>query len=325
MDQVQAALQLSMPVVVGAVAGAMIESRRQLKQLVRAYYWTVPILWLWAIIWLRFDVREITSPIYVEIRGLSLTAVLISGLAVAGTDRSKACWLVWAACLGVSATTGGRMATFTMLLLPILNPTRRGLLGRVTVALAIALAGLALLSTPVFQDRFFGGDNKGLGDIASGNFEDAGRFQVWEIVLEESLQRPWLGHGVGTVQRLIPEIWGARVVQPHNDYLRLAYEVGIIGLIVFLVVFGVQFIVVARYIARTDGVVRQAFAGAWLGMVAFLVVACTDNPIGYMLLFMNPMFALLGAAYAVAQRHPVEFRDEYSIARNGSHTHYEEG
>ena len=55
-----------------------------------------------------------------------------------------------------------------------------------------------------------------------------------------------------------------------------------------------------RWVRRTDGVVQQAFAAAWLALAVFLPIAFTDNPITYTLCFMNPVFALIGAAYSVA-------------------------
>ena len=53
-------------------------------------------------------------------------------------------------------------------------------------------------------------------------------------------------------------------------------------------------------IARSSGPTRQAFAAAWLGLAGFLILAISDNPLVYNLWYMNPLFALLGAAYGVA-------------------------
>ena len=57
--------------------------------------------------------------------------------------------------------------------------------------------------------------------ISSGSeeeeFDSSGRFEAWPLILEEALQHAWLGHGVGTAQRFVPEVWPG-VVAPHNDY-----------------------------------------------------------------------------------------------------------
>jgi hypothetical protein len=299
-EQVQTAMQLSMPVLVGAVAGAFIETRRELAQLIRAYYWTIPLLSLAATAWLAFDLSDDLQSVYVEARGLALSAVVIGGLALAGVGRSRASWWLWAACLAIPVVTGSRIATLALLVMPVINPVKPGLRRRAGMATCMGLVGLALIMTPAFQERFFGDERKGISHIASGDFDDAGRFHVWPLVVEEALKRPWFGHGVGTVPRWLPDIW-ARIEQPHNDYLRLLCEVGGVGLAIFLLTFGAQLSMAAKSVAHSRGVVRQAFAGASLGMIAFIIVACTDNPIGYTSLFMNPLFALLGAAYAAEQ------------------------
>jgi hypothetical protein len=296
-DQIRDALMQTMPILVGIAASLFVRTRSQLQQLVRMYYFTVPFLWMSVFVWWAFQLNEGEN--YVEVRGLSLTAAVIGGLALAGIEHTRRGWWIWAACLGIIIVTHSRIATVVMLLLPIINPTTHGLRRRLTAVGCVAIVGLGLLATPAFQERFFAGENKGVSDIVSGDFDSAGRFDAWPIILDEAQKRPLLGHGVGTTQELVTQIW-PDMTHPHNDYLRLGYEVGGVGMAVFLTVFLAQFVGLAVRVRRTTGVVRQAFVAAWLGLAAFLVAACTDNPITYSLLFMDPIFALMGAAYAVS-------------------------
>jgi O-antigen ligase len=178
-----------------------------------------------------------------------------------------------------------------------------------------------MLATPIFQERFFWGEGGGVEDIVRGEFDSRGRFDVWPILLEEALERPLLGHGVGSCQQIVPLIWQPSIAFPHNDYLRFGYEYGAIGLTLFLAVMFWQMLSVHRQMRRTDGVVRHAFSAAWIGLAVFLLIACTDNPVTYILFFMDPLFALMGAAYGVAraeasQRSParkVDFRQRPAI------------
>src|SRR5205085_6961999 len=85
-----------------------------------------------------------------------------------------------------------------------------------------------------------------------------------------------------------------------NDYLRVGFELGLVGLAIFLAVLAWQLGHLAVQIRRSRGVVRTAFTASWLGLLAFLISACTDNTLSYNLWYMDPLFAVMGAAYGVA-------------------------
>jgi O-antigen ligase len=74
-----------------------------------------------------------------------------------------------------------------------------------------------------------------------------GRTQIWEASLETLLERPWLGYGYGalfwqdTISPETIEIWrqvGFRAAHAHNGALDVALQVGLIGLAVFLLLWG---------------------------------------------------------------------------------------
>jgi O-antigen ligase len=92
------------------------------------------------------------------------------------------------------------------------------------------------------------------------------------------------------------------VAAPHNDYLRLGYELGIVGLVFYVGLVLWQLWWLARLVRTNEGVVRQAAAAAWMGWAAFLIVAVSDNPLMYTLCFMTPIFVLAGAANSVARQ-----------------------
>lgn len=58
----------------------------------------------------------------------------------------------------------------------------------------------------------------------------SGRETIWENVLNAFYERPWLGYGTGTI---LPELQIANL-STHNLYLQISYQLGIIGLILFL-------------------------------------------------------------------------------------------
>ncbi len=191
------------------------------------------------------------------------------------------------------------MATVAILLLPVLNPITRHPLRKVGAAVIVGLVGFAIYCTPTFQERFFLDDSGGTSQIATGDFDSAGRFEAWPRIWEEALKRPWFGHGVGSAQEFVPLVW-ENAAHPCNDYLRVAFEFGAVGLTLFFSILCWQMFDLGRCARCSDGVLQQVFAGAWLGLAAFLIVASTDNPIVYNLWYMDPVFALVGAAYGVA-------------------------
>ena len=233
LPQIREAVQLAMPVMVGILAGLFVRTRERLEQLFHAFYYSVPILWAIAVLWACTDFDEsIRTDIYIEKRALAISAVVVGGIYMAGIRRERLRgWIGWGLCLGVTVVTGSRTASLAMLLLPLLNPVVRNFWRKTAVLVTIALIGLGLYLTPIFQERFFGGTSYG---TVQGEFDSAGRFDAWPLILEEALRYPWFGHGIGTVQRFVPEVWPG-VPHPHNDYLRVGYELGVVGLTLFLV------------------------------------------------------------------------------------------
>ena len=293
---------MSMPVLVGVLASLFVRSRQQLSALVRAYFVCLGLLLLAVgLCFLGVLSQNEEDPVFVTVRVVALTLVVIGGLFLAGSSRRPGrSWLGSALCLTVAVVTGSRMASLALLALPVLNPVTRHLLFKAMAVVGVVLAVVGFASTKAFQERFFHSGSGDLTEITSDNFDSSGRFDSWPALLDEALEAPWLGHGVGTVQVFLPKVW-IEVVHPHNDYLRLLYEVGGVGAALFLGTVFWQLWVLRREVRRSSGIVQQAFGAAWLGLAAFLLIAVTDNPIVYHVWYMNPVFALLGAAYAAAR------------------------
>jgi O-antigen ligase len=184
----------------------------------------------------------------------------------------------------------------------------------------------------VFQARFFDSGSGTLEYVFRGDFLSLGRFESWPDIWDEAWRRPLLGHGIGTATKFVSLVW-PEVSLVHNDYLRIGFELGLVGLAIFLVVMGWQLFAIRRLLTQRQPqaetgnralsrgttpprmdhptgaatqarVVQHALSAAFLGLVVFLIMACTDNPLTYNIWFTNPVFVLLGGAYGVlhAQR-----------------------
>jgi O-antigen ligase len=111
---------------------------------------------------------------------------------------------------------------------------------------AIGLAALAIVAGAVLGSRAW--DDFSSSDIAFPNdpaqhfsdFSRAGRHDIWRVAIDAFGERPDLGHGAGTYEfsweqlRTIP----LNVVDAHSLYLEAFAELGAIGGLLVLVLFG---------------------------------------------------------------------------------------
>jgi O-antigen ligase len=208
----------------------------------------------------------------------------------------------WTFCLLVTVVTGSRMASLALLVAPIFHPLTRHRAWNLIAAGLLVLLALGLFYTPYFQQRFFYTGSGTLEDLFAGEFLSFGRFEAWPDIWDEAWLHPWLGAGVGTTYDFVPTVW-PEMNHVHNDYLRLGFEVGLVGLAVFLGVVAYQLWDIRRQIRSSQGPLCEAFCACWLGLILLLVTGLTDNTLIYNLWYTDPLFALLGAAYGLQSQH----------------------
>jgi O-antigen ligase len=149
-----------------------------------------------------------------------------------------------------------------------------------------------LVTAKVVQERFkFYGDQANVGGL---QFNTAGRVKIWGLLLDKSQDSLVFGHGLGRSEDLIEGYFGT-IAQPHNDYLRVLYDTGIIGLVALILVILVIFF---RRISSTQtGNVRSSGVRVLGNLVLFqfCVFMITDNPLVYPF-YLMPMAFILGLA-----------------------------
>jgi O-antigen ligase len=140
------------------------------------------------------------------------------------------------------------------------------------------------------HDRFVTGDVS--LSVAGIGVNAAGRTQVWQAVWDDWKSEPFIGHGPGSASAL-----ANRVVpgfgQPHNDYLRLFDDLGLVGLglLVWFVIRTARLLLRAR--ARPRG--ELPAKAALLAGLSVLIMMVTDNPLDYSFV-MLPLAVLIGLA-----------------------------
>jgi len=84
---------------------------------------------------------------------------------------------------------------------------------------------------------------------------------------------------------------------PHNDYLKIFYEYGLVGLslsLPFYITRGWRY--TKHLLMEADPILKSCLAQASFSLAAFSALAFTDNPLLYTSHFMIPLFYLLGVA-----------------------------
>jgi hypothetical protein len=130
------------------------------------------------------------------------------------------------------------------------------------------------------------------------NFQ--GREIVWPVVGQAFLSNPVLGSGLGTSTYFVLLLTDASqggVV--HNEYLRLAADTGIIGFTLFTAAMMIWFITAIRG-GRAPGMVREFAVPAIAGMVAWAVIALTDNPFDYYAQFTQYVALMVAGTVALS-------------------------
>lgn len=145
------------------------------------------------------------------------------------------------------------------------------------------------------RDRFFSGDvSLRVGGIL---INGEGRRAMWAVTLASARTSLLFGKGGGSSSTLIHQLNG--LDHPHNDYLRILHDYGLIGLSLWvLALVVITWILFKRWRAATKipghrwGHVHQA---AFLAMLAFVILMIADNPVAYPFV-MLPLGILVGCA-----------------------------
>jgi O-antigen ligase len=157
------------------------------------------------------------------------------------------------------------------------------------VAAAILLAIFVLQMTPLGARVMTVISNAGTvmadpeGGVARGVTQ--GRSAVWVGLLAKGLEAPWVGHGLGAASAAAHEITQSeRWHHPHNDYLRVFVDSGVIGLALFVV--GLATLVRRSYgsVRRSRDARGRSAVSASAGFGALIVLCAlmiTDNVVVY--------------------------------------------
>ena len=167
-------------------------------------------------------------------------------------------------------------AAVSVMAVALPRKTRWGLLlvaAFVVGALGLHAAGLLPTSvvarlTDFVEDVRFE-DVRGVG-INDANYAVVERLAHWQAALEMFRHNLWTGVGFGCYEPAYPDFalinWPVALGHAHNYYLNIAAETGVVGLVAYLLLWGVVFWQTWRATRRARGFLRGiaiGLLGAW--------------------------------------------------------------
>jgi O-antigen ligase len=244
-----------------------------------------------------------------------LATVVVSGAGTSAVYSARVVALSLALLTAVSAvSSGSRLLPLASLLAIVLSLSRTAAVVAVVVyflslalrggrvhragrVLALFLVGMASALTLVFKvtplrDRFLGGDRAVAlnGELLN----TSGRTQLWSFTWKSSQHHLWWGAGPGSAQNEIFQAFHGAVAHPHNDYLRLLHDFGIVGVTLFALGY---LSLMRRTWIRGRRQPAKVHSAAFLALLTVMLCAITDNVLVYPFV-MFPLGALVGLSLA---------------------------
>jgi len=171
------------------------------------------------------------------------------------------------------------IALFVSLILYIL--CYRGLGKKFFYLLALAL--LISLVYGNFQERFVDISHSSSRNMSSWHW----RVMVWSKTVSSIKEHPIIGHGLGMYRQKF-------YFAAHNDYLRIAYEIGILGLIFYLFfLYYILFKSIKNRLSAEETYENRKNSIVICLLVALLIMSTTDN-LARSTVILLYMFCVLG-------------------------------
>jgi len=305
-DALQSFLQMLSPITVGCAASTFRPGNLQLETVIR---WITRLAW---IVWIILLIRVPTIltgilPGYgfmaAEMIGVLLLGACYASFYACGSGRHLLYYLAMVAITIISLTRGPIVSMISCLPLT-LAPLK--LQKRVIMCLVLIICGIILFSTERIQQRMFYTGSGEISDLRldNPNFQTNARVAMWNILWTGVEKEPWFGNGWNSHRTAL---LSSRIptYAPHNDWLKLLHDMGIVGASLYLITMLLQMFSLVRIARWSSGAHQMLAYGAASAFIPYSLIMFTDNIILYVQFFGNLHFALIGIVYGTL------LQDEY--------------
>jgi O-antigen ligase len=222
-----------------------------------------------------------------------------------------ALFITLAIAVGLSRTCTAIAVVILFIALTFGRSWRRLVIGLGYLVLLYCLWTYYVFPLPAVKNRLSYGDQAFF--IGSVPISSEGRMPLWHALLRDWSYSPLLGYGIASARDA--SLSNGGLDHPHNDYIRVLYEYGLVGFAFWMFGIGALILRYSRSWWRLETLKnQQAFlpGAALLAWVAFCAVMVTDNPMVYYYSVV-PLGCILGAAGAEGR-----FAWPYVLAANKS-------
>lgn len=265
---------------------------------IRTYYfravWGVWFVYIFAVI-----LSENRMPIDIyAIAGPPMTAVLLMIIALEDSFLKKMKLYIFSAgCFLFCIIIEARMPIIIILSLFLFRLKNISFVRRIIMFVSLFLIIILLFQYSIIQSYLF---RQGYGDIIDllsfdpNIIKTSGRLYAWPIYWDEIMKQPWFGHG-STMSVDFGNINFIKWSHPHNEYIRILFDYGFVGALLYLMPI---FYLVYRCFIGIRRSVSEATKwlcsiGLW-GIFAMFILAITGNVLMYVAWYGNLLFALIG-------------------------------
>jgi O-antigen ligase len=237
----------------------------------------------------------------VNARPFALYAMVALAVAIARWRAGAGVgYLVWGGVivLAVFLSLSRTALVACLLLLPIgiaLRLNRKSLMQALVILVIAATVFISAVFTyPPLHDRFFGYDQASFGGV---DMNVSGRAKMWNMLFE-TLGNDWVfGKGIAASGNLIDEYF-PDIGHPHNDFLRYYYDLGVVGLsmwLTFVLAFSWKTMQNLRRSIRDAASDYPLHLAALMALIAVSGSMFTDNSVSYSFVMM-PLAIVMGCS-----------------------------
>lgn len=271
-------------------AGLSFAKPDHFKRFLQYCYWSLAFFSTWALIDHLKLSPEFTAFIHGDdprLTKFSSVVALMLPFAMGHTlEKNKAkYWVVPLLAVTASFACGGRSGWIAIVIsfcmfyfsYPWETVIRKRLNRDIAKVVFLVGAGLGFLTykfyigTEIFMNRITLGSNKGAG---------GGRLDIWQFALEKWTENPWFGIGVKGFRNLdFTGVKLASTMHPHNAFIEVLLETGIVGLTVIVTFIGLLLWRLGRTLYQTVSyktpIFRITAICALSGFIAYCAASLT--------------------------------------------------
>jgi len=298
----QSLFQMLSPLIVGCAASTFRSNNWQLENIV---HWITRLAGLaWVILIIRVPVILTGNlPGYsfmaAEMIGILLFGACYASFYACGSHRHLYYYLSMLVIPLIAMTRGPLTAMLSCL--PFTTaPLSKG--KRIILSVLIVIAALVIFNSDRIQESMFQSGSGEISDLRLDNpdFKTSGRSLMWDILWHGVVEKPWFGNGWNSHRDVLTRL--GLLYLPHNDWLKLWHDIGILGTSVFLLTMLLQIFFLVRIARWSTGPHQMIAYGAATAFIPFMLIMFTDNVVLYVQFFGNLHFALIGIVYGAIIR-----------------------